>query len=153
MCAQALSHVPSLSLTCGPRKDLRAQGLPRLLPSAPWNHPFNLSGSGPSDSLQSQSHLLGVVTRSFCEETQRPEVLSAMTSPAVQEETWHCPSAQDASGTQFSGQKHPTAPQTQSHCRGQPGPMGLGFSTHHFMGNRWGNSGNSVRLYFGGGGS
>ena len=22
--------------------------------------------------------------------------------------------------------------------------------THHFMGNRWGNSGNSVRLYFGG---
>ena len=23
--------------------------------------------------------------------------------------------------------------------------------SHHFMGNRWGNSGNSVRLYFGGG--
>ena len=23
-------------------------------------------------------------------------------------------------------------------------------SSHHFMGNRWGNSGNSVRLYFGG---
>ena len=22
--------------------------------------------------------------------------------------------------------------------------------SHHFMGNRWGNSGNSVRLYFGG---
>ena len=26
-----------------------------------------------------------------------------------------------------------------------------GFWSHHFMGNRWGNSGNSVRLYFGGG--
>ena len=25
-----------------------------------------------------------------------------------------------------------------------------GFWSHHFMGNRWGNSGNSVRLYFGG---
>ena len=25
-----------------------------------------------------------------------------------------------------------------------------GISSHHFMGNRWGNSGNSVRLYFGG---
>ena len=25
-----------------------------------------------------------------------------------------------------------------------------GIWTHHFMGNRWGNSGNSVRLYFGG---
>ena len=24
------------------------------------------------------------------------------------------------------------------------------LSSHHFMGNRWGNSGNSVRLYFGG---
>ena len=24
------------------------------------------------------------------------------------------------------------------------------YSHHHFMGNRWGNSGNSVRLYFGG---
>ena len=23
-----------------------------------------------------------------------------------------------------------------------------GISSHHFMGNRWGNSGNSVRLYF-----
>ena len=23
-----------------------------------------------------------------------------------------------------------------------------GIQTHHFMGNRWGNSGNSVRLYF-----
>ena len=23
-----------------------------------------------------------------------------------------------------------------------------GFRSHHFMGNRWGNSGNSVRLYF-----
>ena len=26
-----------------------------------------------------------------------------------------------------------------------------GIWLHHFMGNRWGNSGNSVRLYFGGG--
>ena len=26
-----------------------------------------------------------------------------------------------------------------------------GIWSHHFMGNRWGNSGNSVRLYFGGG--
>ena len=26
-----------------------------------------------------------------------------------------------------------------------------GILSHHFMGNRWGNSGNSVRLYFGGG--
>ena len=25
-----------------------------------------------------------------------------------------------------------------------------GIRFHHFMGNRWGNSGNSVRLYFGG---
>ena len=25
-----------------------------------------------------------------------------------------------------------------------------GIPSHHFMGNRWGNSGNSVRLYFGG---
>ena len=25
-----------------------------------------------------------------------------------------------------------------------------GFRSHHFMGNRWGNSGNSGRLYFGG---
>ena len=25
-----------------------------------------------------------------------------------------------------------------------------GIKSHHFMGNRWGNSGNSVRLYFGG---
>ena len=25
-----------------------------------------------------------------------------------------------------------------------------GFWSHHFMGNRWGNSGNSVRLYFSG---
>ena len=25
-----------------------------------------------------------------------------------------------------------------------------GFWSHHFMANRWGNSGNSVRLYFGG---
>ena len=25
-----------------------------------------------------------------------------------------------------------------------------GTWSHHFMGNRWGNSGNSVRLYFGG---
>ena len=25
-----------------------------------------------------------------------------------------------------------------------------GIQSHHFMGNRWGNSGNSVRLYFGG---
>ena len=25
-----------------------------------------------------------------------------------------------------------------------------GSWSHHFMGNRWGNSGNSVRLYFGG---
>ena len=25
-----------------------------------------------------------------------------------------------------------------------------GIQFHHFMGNRWGNSGNSVRLYFGG---
>ena len=24
-----------------------------------------------------------------------------------------------------------------------------GIQSHHFMGNRWGNSGNSVRLYFG----
>ena len=24
----------------------------------------------------------------------------------------------------------------------------LGIQSHHFMGNRWGNSGNSVRLYF-----
>ena len=24
-----------------------------------------------------------------------------------------------------------------------------GIRSHHFMGNRWGNSGNSVRLYFG----
>ena len=24
----------------------------------------------------------------------------------------------------------------------------LGIRSHHFMGNRWGNSGNSVRLYF-----
>ena len=28
-----------------------------------------------------------------------------------------------------------------------------GIWSHHFMGNSWGNSGNSVRLYFGGGGS
>ena len=27
---------------------------------------------------------------------------------------------------------------------------GHGIRSHHFMGNRWGNSGNSVRLYFGG---
>ena len=27
---------------------------------------------------------------------------------------------------------------------------GDGIQSHHFMGNRWGNSGNSVRLYFGG---
>ena len=27
---------------------------------------------------------------------------------------------------------------------------GPGFVSHHFMGNRWGNSGNSVRLYFSG---
>ena len=27
---------------------------------------------------------------------------------------------------------------------------GHGIWSHHFMGNRWGNSGNSVRLYFGG---
>ena len=27
---------------------------------------------------------------------------------------------------------------------------GRGIWFHHFMGNRWGNSGNSVRLYFGG---
>ena len=27
-----------------------------------------------------------------------------------------------------------------------------GIRSHHFMGNRWGNSGNSVRLYLGGGG-
>ena len=26
-----------------------------------------------------------------------------------------------------------------------------GIQSHHFMGNRWGNSGNSVRLYFWGG--
>ena len=26
----------------------------------------------------------------------------------------------------------------------------MAFWSHHFMGNRWGNSGNSVRLYFGG---
>ena len=26
--------------------------------------------------------------------------------------------------------------------------MPYGFRSHHFMGNRWGNSGNSVRLYF-----
>ena len=26
----------------------------------------------------------------------------------------------------------------------------LGIRSHHFMGNRWGNSGNSVRIYFGG---
>ena len=25
-----------------------------------------------------------------------------------------------------------------------------GIRSHHFMGNRWGNSGNSVRIYFGG---
>ena len=25
-----------------------------------------------------------------------------------------------------------------------------GIQSHHFMGNRWGNNGNSVRLYFGG---
>ena len=25
-----------------------------------------------------------------------------------------------------------------------------GIQSHHFMGNRWGNSGNSVRFYFGG---
>ena len=25
-----------------------------------------------------------------------------------------------------------------------------GIQSHHFMGNRWGNRGNSVRLYFGG---
>ena len=25
-----------------------------------------------------------------------------------------------------------------------------GIWSHHFMGNRWGNSGNSIRLYFGG---
>ena len=25
-----------------------------------------------------------------------------------------------------------------------------GIQSHHFMGNRWGNSGNTVRLYFGG---
>ena len=25
-----------------------------------------------------------------------------------------------------------------------------GFWSHHFMGNRWGNSGSSIRLYFGG---
>ena len=28
-----------------------------------------------------------------------------------------------------------------------------GIRSHHFMGNRWGNSGNSVRLFFWGGGS
>ena len=28
--------------------------------------------------------------------------------------------------------------------------MASGIWSHHFMGNRWGNSGNSVRLYFGG---
>ena len=28
--------------------------------------------------------------------------------------------------------------------------MNHGTGSHHFMGNRWGNSGNSVRLYFGG---
>ena len=27
----------------------------------------------------------------------------------------------------------------------------MGIWSHHFMGNRWGNSGNNVRLYFGGG--
>ena len=27
----------------------------------------------------------------------------------------------------------------------------MASGSHHFMGNRWGNSGNSVRLYFGGG--
>ena len=26
----------------------------------------------------------------------------------------------------------------------------MAIRSHHFMGNRWGNSGNSVRLYFGG---
>ena len=26
----------------------------------------------------------------------------------------------------------------------------VGIRSHHFMGNRWGNSGNSVRLYFSG---
>ena len=26
----------------------------------------------------------------------------------------------------------------------------MGIQTHHFLGNRWGKSGNSVRLYFGG---
>ena len=26
----------------------------------------------------------------------------------------------------------------------------IGIQSHHFMANRWGNSGNSVRLYFGG---
>ena len=26
-----------------------------------------------------------------------------------------------------------------------------GIQSHHFMGNRWGNNGNSDRLYFGGG--
>ena len=26
----------------------------------------------------------------------------------------------------------------------------IGIRSHHFMGNRWGNSGSSVRLYFGG---
>ena len=29
----------------------------------------------------------------------------------------------------------------------------IDIRSHHFMGNRWGNSGNSVRLYFGGGGA
>ena len=37
----------------------------------------------------------------------------------------------------------------------ESGKVGLklniqGIRSHHFMGNRWGNSGNSVRLYFGG---
>ena len=27
-------------------------------------------------------------------------------------------------------------------------PKIMGIQSHHFMGNRWGNSGNSVRLYF-----
>ena len=29
----------------------------------------------------------------------------------------------------------------------EEGELGMGTESHHFMGNRWGNSGNSVRLY------
>ena len=124
MYAQALSHVPSLSLMCGPR------GRRAYLDCSPQLHGtvhsvFQESAQVVllSRSLTSLGWLSGV----FCVENQQPEVLSAMTSPAVQEGTRCCPSAQDAGGTQFPGRKHPTAPQTPKvTSEGQPGQGGWG---------------------------